>query len=168
MQTIFLIGFMGAGKTTLGKKLANKLQVPFVDLDGHLCENLNVPDIKSLIEVQGIEFFRKAESETLKDLELKPSIVSTGGGTPCYYDNMDWMLANGKVVYLQMDEKTLFNRLKQTDLSTRPLLKDLDEEGLKKFIAEKLEERKPYYSRAPIIYEPLHQTPEELLSLLSA
>ncbi len=167
MSTIFLIGFMGAGKTTLGKKLANRLQLPYVDLDAHLCAKLNIPDVKSLVEVQGLEFFRKAESATLKDLELPAGVVSTGGGTPCYYDNMDWMLANGKVVYLQLDEKTLFNRLRQSDLSTRPLLKDLDEEGLQAFISEKLNERMPFYSRAPFVYDPLHQNVDDLMALLA-
>ncbi len=161
-RTVFLIGFMGSGKTTFGKKLAAKLGLAFNDLDEVISANNGIPRVQTLIEEKGFNFFREVESSTLKSMDLAGQLVSTGGGTPCYFDNMAWMKNNGVVVYIELDEKSLFNRLKQTELNERPLLKGLDDEGLHKFIREKLQERRPFYEQAHIIFNPLKQKIEEL------
>jgi shikimate kinase len=161
--TIFLIGFMGSGKTTFGKKLAAKLKYRFIDLDEELCKKYNTPDIKTLIEQKGMDFFREAENLTLKKLNAEQAVVSTGGGTPCYFDAIDWMKRRGVVVFLQVDEGVIFSRLKTTELDERPLLKGLDDEGLKSFISSKLAERLPYYEQAHIVFNPVKEKMEGLV-----
>lgn len=173
-KTVFLIGFMGSGKTTLGKKLAVKLGLQFVDLDEEVVrccksETANQKSqisVSTLVEEKGIDYFRTAESETLKGLDITGKLISTGGGTPCFFDNMEWMKSKGTVVYIELDEKTIFNRLQQTNLDERPLLKGLDEEGLKFFIHQTLMERLPFYRQAHISFNPLKQSTEELAAQL--
>lgn len=162
-MTVFLIGFMGSGKTTFGKKLAAKLKLNFVDLDEQICIQNEIESINSLIELKGFDYFRQTESETLKSLLIENSLVSTGGGTPCYYDNLDWMKQNGTVVFLQVDEGVLLSRLKNTNLEERPLLKGLDEERLKTFITEKLKDRMPFYEQAHFVFNPVNEKMEVLV-----
>lgn len=166
-STVFLIGFMGSGKTTFGKRLAAKLKLSFIDLDEAICENQKIESIKALVDAKGIDFFRKVESEVLKKLNVDAAVISTGGGTPCYFDNLPWMKSKGIVVFLNLDEGVIVSRLKTTDLNERPLLKGLDEEGLKLFVNEKLAERMPFYSQADITFNPVVQKIEELLEQLS-
>lgn len=172
---------MGSGKTTLGKKLAAKLRLLFVDLDeeivSHYKSEIRDPkseirnskfemSVSSLVEEKGMDYFRKLESETLKSIDVTGKLISTGGGTPCFFDNMEWMKANGTVVYLELDEKTIFNRLRQTNLNERPLLKGLDEAGLKKFIHQTLTERLPFYKQAHIVFNPLQHNADWLVKQL--
>lgn len=154
---------MGSGKTTFGKKLAAKLKLNFVDLDEQICIQNEIESINSLIELKGFDYFRQTESETLKSLLIENSLVSTGGGTPCYYDNLDWMKQNGTVVFLQVDEGVLLSRLKNTNLEERPLLKGLDEERLKTFITEKLKDRMPFYEQAHFVFNPVNEMMEVLV-----
>ena len=168
MPLIFLVGFMGAGKTTFGKKLANKLKFPFIDIDELVIQHCGVSSIKELIETRGMDFFRQAESEVLKGLTLTGAVISTGGGTPCYFDNMKWMKSKGVVVFLKPDEGVIFSRLRATDLAERPLLRGLDDEGLKAFIRDTLAQRLPFYEQANITFDPVHEKISELLDKLSA
>lgn len=165
-RTIFLVGFMGAGKTTFGKKLAKKLQLEFVDLDEAVCAAYGYPSVTALVDERGIDFFREAESKILREIDLADKVISTGGGTPCYYDSMTWMKSKGTVIYLELDEKTLYNRLRQSDMNERPLLKGLDDAGLQQFIHDKLAERLPYYTQAHISFNPLKGKVEELVGTL--
>lgn len=157
---------MGAGKTTLGKKLAARLGYKFIDLDQAVITSQNMESVTALVEQRGFEYFRQAESDTLKQLDAAHAVIATGGGTPCYFNNLEWMKQQGIVVYIELDEKTLFNRIQQTNLHERPLLKDLDNEALQQFIHEKLRERLPYYSQAQVIYNPLRQSVDELVRIL--
>ena len=168
MQTIFLIGFMGSGKTTFGRKLAAKLGYKFIDLDVAVCIKYKVAAIKILIEERGIDFFREAENETLKSLPIDNVVISTGGGTPCYFDSIKWMKGRGAVVFLNVDDGVIYSRLKTTDLSDRPLLKDLDDEGLKNFIHINLQERLPYYNQAHITFNPVNEKIELLIDKLQS
>ena len=166
-QAIFLIGFMGSGKTTLGKKLASKLGLKFVDLDEAICLRTDFSSVRELINEKGFEVFRQEESETLKSLLPEGKVVSTGGGTPCYFDNLVWMKARGKVIFLNVDEGVLYSRLANTNLEERPMLKDFDSTSLKDFIHEKLTERLPYYRQADIVFDPVNDKLENLIALIN-
>lgn len=97
---IFLIGFMGCGKSTLGKKLATKLGYDFIDLDYQLEKQMGT-SIGNYFAANGEEAFRKLESKTLKEFDYPINgVIATGGGTPCYFDNMDWMNSNGITIYM--------------------------------------------------------------------
>jgi shikimate kinase len=144
---IFLIGFMGSGKTTFGKKLASSLAWPFYDLD-HQVETLVQQSIPEYFATYGEEAFRLLEKKTLQSFEYPEScVISCGGGTPCFFDNMDWMNAQGLTIYLDLPPLALAQRLEKGK-HKRPLLKDLDEAGLIAFIESKLAERIPYYEKA--------------------
>ncbi|KAB1065934.1 shikimate kinase [Salibacter halophilus] len=144
---VFIIGFMGSGKTTVGKKLANKLEIPFYDLD-NLIEDKEQQSISSIFETRGENAFREIENQRLRDFSGSDHyVLSTGGGTPVFHGNIDWMLANGVVVYLQAEPAFLASRLKN-EKSKRPLIAGKNDEELKAFIDEMLEKREPYYKRA--------------------
>jgi shikimate kinase len=162
-SALFLIGFMGAGKTTVGKKLAAKLGFDFVDLDA-VIERNEQAYIRDIISDKGESYFREREAEALRQLDLTKKVVSTGGGTPCFHDNMAWIKANGYSVYLDVNEGVIFSRLKNAKQSERPLLNGLDDEGLKAFISQKLAERLPYYRRADMVFDPVKEEIESLVA----
>ncbi len=149
LKTVFLIGFMTAGKTREGKRLAKLLNREFVDIDRKIegAENKTVTEI---FGEKGEEYFRETESRILKSLNLnKNYIVSCGGGTPCIHDNMNWMLQSGIVVWLKISPVTVMKRIAESK-KERPLLKNRKGEELQKFIIDKMKEREPFYSLARI------------------
>lgn len=148
-KPIFLIGFMGSGKTTWGKKLANRLHKEFVDLDHVLVEKIGM-SIPAYFQMYGEQKFRELESATLKEQITPNTVISTGGGSPCYYDNMAWINENGLSLYLYLSPKALYGRLSQSKIESRPALKGLQGEDLLAFIDEKLAERAPFYAQAHI------------------
>jgi shikimate kinase len=162
---IFLIGFMGSGKTTLGRKLAARMNYEFIDLDHKLEQQVEL-SIAEYFSLFGEDAFRKLEAEVLRKTAYSDNvIISTGGGLPCYFDNMDWMKANGKVVYLKLTPKTLADRLESVK-EDRPLLQDKHGDALIAFIEQKLAEREPFYSQANIIADGLSLTAERLKQVL--
>lgn len=164
---IFLIGFMGCGKSTLGKKLASKLGYDFIDLD-HQIEKETGSSITDYFAAHGEEAFRLLESKTLKTFDYPANvIVATGGGAPCYFDNMDWINDNGTSVYIEMTPLALAKRL-ESGKEKRPLLKDMDEAQLVTFIEERLQARDPFYSRAKLRVNGLSLTPDALRALIIA
>jgi shikimate kinase len=149
---VYIIGFMGSGKTTTGMKLAGLLGWPFTDLDRIIEERsgMTIPDIFSS---HGEAWFRETESETLRNLQtLTNMVISTGGGTPCYENNMDFMLETGLTIYLKLTPGQLKSRLSKTN-GERPLLKDLGEKDMFSFIEEKLSFREKWYSRADLTFD---------------
>ncbi len=147
---IYLIGYMGAGKTTAGRMLADKLGWHFVDLDDAFYQ-IHGYTTADYIRQFGLEEFRKKEKYVVEDLAELPYehvIYATGGGYPCWEDNMDCLLELGTSIYLRWSPEHLARRLSLTDLSTRPVLQGRTEEELLEFIAPQLEERDPIYSRA--------------------
>jgi shikimate kinase len=149
---IFLIGFMGSGKSTTGKKLASHLKWTFIDLDEKI-ENMTGMKIRDIFSEKGEAFFRRTESEVLQGMASESNaVISTGGGTPCFGNNMDFMLRTGITVYLRMTPARLKNRLAGSS-DRRPLLKDIGKEDLEEYIAGKLSEREKWYSRAEIIID---------------
>jgi len=162
---IFLIGFMGCGKSTLGRKLATKLGYDFIDLD-HQIEMLAGMSVGAYFAVSGESAFRIFESKTLKELNYPDNcVVATGGGAPCYFDNMQWINENGLSVYIEMPPAALAKRL-ESGKDKRPLLKDMNEEELITFIGHKLEERNPFYQQASKIVNGISLTPDALRVLV--
>jgi shikimate kinase len=146
-MNIYLIGFPGSGKTTIAKKLASRLNMDFIDLDRFVEEQsgTSIPDI---FEGQGEDMFRKFERNCLRVISQKNNqMVATGGGTPCYFDNMTVINSSGFSVYLKMSVDTLFSRLKQAQ-TPRPLIQGMGDDQLRDFISDKLMEREPFYSKA--------------------
>lgn len=144
---IFLIGFMGAGKTSIGKRLAKSLNYKFIDMD-KLIEFNAGQSINELFKEHGEKHFRELEKTTLE--ELKPDtniVIATGGGTPCYEQNMEFMNETGTTIYLNLPTDMLFERLIESK-SKRPLIKDLTDKDLRAYIAKMLEERSVFYEKA--------------------
>ncbi len=162
---VFLIGFMGCGKTTLGRKLASRMNCEFIDLD-HKLEQQAELSIAEYLSLFGEDAFRKLESEVLKGTQYPDNaIISTGGGLPCFFDNMEWMKANGKVVYIKLSPKTLATRLESAK-EERPLLQDKRGDELIAFIEQKLAEREGFYAQANIIADGLSLTAERMEQIL--
>jgi shikimate kinase len=149
MQKIILIGYMAVGKSTIGKIIAEKMKIKWLDLDKIIEENTNLP-VAVIFKEKGEIYFRKQEHEELKELiESKENLViSAGGGMPCYSNNH--LLLNGHnviSVYLSASIEALFERLKDND-GERPLVVDHSEEHLREFIAKNLFDRSYYYNQA--------------------
>lgn len=164
-KPIFLVGFMGSGKTTWGKKIAQALHIPFIDLDHDIVAHIEM-SIPEYFALHGEQRFRELESQFLKKQFGKDAVISTGGGTPCFYDNMEWIKHNGLSLYLYHTPKSLYARLSQSDVNKRPVLKGLSNESLLAFIESKLQERKRYYEQAHIKFEQIHTPLEEIIDLI--
>jgi shikimate kinase len=146
-QTIFLVGFMGAGKSYVGQRLAQLLRCDFLDLDA-LFVTTEGMSINTFFETHGEKAFRGKESALLKNINVsKKQVVSTGGGTPCFLDNMQWMNQNGVTIYLNASIDLLLDRL-NADKLQRPLLRQLQAEEFSQFIITKYQERQSFYSLA--------------------
>ena len=146
---IYLIGFMGSGKSFLGKLWAAQNNLTFYDLD-EMIEEIECNFIKVIFDKKGEAYFRKSEAEILrKTTKLENSIISCGGGTACFYDNINWMNKNGTTVFLNPTADILIkNILPQKE--QRPLLKNINDDDLQNFIEAKLKERIPYYKASKI------------------
>ncbi len=154
MRNVFLVGYMGVGKTTIGKKLAKKLVMEFIDLDGFIGLNEGVT-VQRLIEEKGEPDFREIERKYLKELSKKDNLlISTGGGTPCFFDNMETINRNGTSIYLKMDEKSLVNRL-VNHTESRPLIAGKNKEELAEFVNQHLKKRTPFYEQAKLSFNVL-------------
>jgi shikimate kinase len=151
-QRIYIIGFMGSGKSTAGKKLASLLCWTFVDLDKSI-EEFAGKSIPEIFEQDGETVFRQIETKILRNLNsLKNTVISTGGGTPCYNDNMEYMLGTGLTLYLKLTPGQLKSRLSRSN-GERPLIKDLGPGELQSFIENKLAVREVWYDRSDVIIE---------------
>ena len=147
MRRIILIGYMGAGKTTVGKALSKELGIIFYDLDWYI-ENRMRKSVSQIFAERGEEGFRKMEHNMLHEVaEFEDVIISCGGGTPCFFDNMDYMNQQGQTVYLKATPEVLYKHLLMGK-GERPLLKGKRPEELITFIREQLEKREPFYSKA--------------------
>ncbi|BCS85342.1 MULTISPECIES: shikimate kinase [Prevotella] len=147
MRRIIIIGYMGAGKTTVGKTLAQELNLPFYDLDWYI-ESRMRKTVKEIFDERGEEGFRLIEHNLLHEVaEFEDVIISCGGGAPCFYDNIDYMNQQGDTVYLKATPEVLYGHLKMGK-SVRPLLQNKTSEEVKVFINEQLQIREPFYSKA--------------------
>lgn len=147
MKRIIIIGYMGAGKTTVGKVLAKELGLQFYDLDWYIESRMH-KTVPQLFAERGEEGFRKIEHNLLHEAaEFEDVVISCGGGTPCFFDNMDYMNSQGDTVYLQATPEVLYAHLKMGKVE-RPLLKNKTPEEMQVFIKEQLSQRETYYLKA--------------------
>ncbi|MGB0863928.1 MAG: shikimate kinase [Saprospiraceae bacterium] len=147
---IFLLGFMGCGKSYWGTQIANELGLKWIDLDEYI-ENKTSKTIKEIFEKEGETTFRKIEKEALEEMALFNNVViSLGGGTPCFFENMEFIKRSGISFYLKTDSKTLVHRL-QSEKIKRPLLAQLSDAALFNFIENKVNKRSVFYEKAAFI-----------------
>jgi len=162
---IFLIGFMGSGKSTLGAKLARVINYSFVDMDTLIEETAGMT-IPGIFRELGEEVFRKWEHDILLELCTREKVViSTGGGAPCHNEMMQIMNAHGTTVYIKLSQEALKKRL-QNSRTERPLIKGKSEDELLHFIEAKLTEREYYYSQAHHTVDGVNLKSEDLDTLL--
>ena len=147
MTRIFLIGYMGAGKTTLGKAFSRELGLTFIDLDWYIEERFH-KTVQQLFSERGEQGFRELEQKMLHEVaEFEDVVISAGGGTPCFFDNMDYMNQEGTTVFLNTSSLVIVDRLKR-QRSNRPLLAMYSDNELEFFVREHLESRLPFYLKA--------------------
>ena len=147
---VYLIGLPGSGKTTLGKQLASILEIPFFDLDAEI-ERQTGKSIPTLFEEEGEDYFREKERSCLQAfLNRQDFILATGGGTPCFFDNLDQMLEFGIVVFLNPSMDEILSRLDAEEMKTRPLFSD--SESIAGKLQRLLDARIDFYQRAQITW----------------
>jgi shikimate kinase len=163
---IFLIGFMGSGKTHWARLLAAKLRLPFRDLDSIIAEKEN-KSVSEIFSEKGEEYFRYQEKQTLEEIvdEEESFILSCGGGTPCFFNNIELMKKSGKVIWLNTSIDALKERLLK-ERTSRPLIREIDDDELRRYIIRKLSERRMYYQQADVTVNEESITLEELVRLL--
>jgi len=166
---IVLVGYMGCGKTLLGSKVSKVTGMEFLDLDT-IIEEQEEDSVSNIFNLHGEDKFRQIEHQVLKDTLLKDNIiVATGGGTPCFLNNMQLIKETGKVFYLKLGAKALFGRLVNSK-QQRPLISDLSDEELKTYIEKTILERERYYLAADFILDAeldSERLAEELIKTLS-
>lgn len=148
-KPVFLIGYMGSGKSTVGKKLARNLGYEFIDTDNVISEMVG-KEVFAIFNDDGEDAFRQLEHSVLVSFkDRKDTVIATGGGMPCFFDNMAIMKRTGITVYLQMQVDSLIKRLNQAKI-TRPMLPNLPHDQLKLYIQQHLSKRSPFYNDAHI------------------
>lgn len=171
MQNVILVGFMGCGKSTLGKKLAKKLNIHFIDSDSEI-ERLEGIPVSEIFAKKGEEYFRQLEHDFL--LQLKASqvhsnssfVLSCGGGMPCFHDNMNLLQEIGTIFYIKLNAIELTKRLTLAK-TIRPLVKGKSEDELLHFIQNKLAERSTFYEKANVVLSGKEQNPTSILQKLA-
>lgn len=163
---VILIGFMGSGKSTMGKRIAKLLNVPFIDSDKEI-ECRTEKSIPELFELVGEAGFRELEKELIQKLAQKQDFVlATGGGMPCFNDNIDKLNELGETVYLKHSSNELTKRLINAKKTVRPLIQGKTSEELLEFITSTLETREVYYQQAKFITHKATNKPLEVLQLI--
>ncbi len=164
--TLFLTGFMGCGKSYWGSRWATVLNCPFIELDAAI-EKAAGQKITQIFELSGETFFRELEALVLRQqVNTITQIVSAGGGTPCFLNNMNWMNANGTTVYLKASPALLAERL-QHETEQRPLVTGLSGAALRNFITKKLAERERFYEQAAVTLDVATLTDDSLATQLA-
>lgn len=160
---VFLIGYMGCGKSTLGRKLSEQLSIPFVDLDKYI-EQKYFKSIPQIFAEEGETEFRKKEQKALKEVaDFDRVIVATGGGAPCFFDNMELMNQAGLCVFLDVPTAELADRLSQSK-TERPLIQGKSKDELLAFIENAMAVRRPFYEKAKCILKGDQILPEQIIA----
>jgi shikimate kinase len=144
----YLIGMMGSGKTYYGSRLAERMQLPFIDLDAHIEEH-EERSINAIFDTDGEGYFREIEAKHLRSIadEYEAAVISTGGGAPCFHDNMVWMRQTGHTIYLRVPTEVLVTRLAGAH-QQRPLVSGLDQDQIHDKIEALIEKRRRFYEQA--------------------
>lgn len=160
---VFLIGFMGSGKSYWGRELSAKLQLPFFDLDEQVV-NSESQSINEIFDIKGEEYFRQKESEILQIITESHTsfIMACGGGAPCYFNNIDFMNQSGITVWFNTPVDILFRRL-MNERDHRPLLKNFTEDQLRAFIIRKFSDRRIYYEQSKVFIDDEEPTLEGII-----
>ncbi len=162
---IYLVGFMGCGKTSVGKRMASRLGYSFYDTD-QAVEHQQGARVGDIFRNLGESAFREMERAALQaTAQFDKVVVATGGGTPCWFDNMDFINRHGTSVYLKMGPAALQHRLENA-VRKRPMIDGLKGEALRDFIAEKLAERESFYQRAHSVVQAESVRPSAIVSLV--
>lgn len=149
MKRIYLVGYMGAGKTTAAKRIAKRLGWEMVDTDALFEEKYKI-SVDDFFQKYDEQLYRKLESEILKNTELlENTVISTGGGTACFFDNMDWMNQHGLTVFMRISPESAVDRVLHSR-HKRPLTRGKTEEELMEYVSWHYAQRLPFYERAKI------------------
>ena len=157
---LYLIGFMGVGKTTIGKKIATLNKVVFIDTDSQI-EKETSKSIKEIFKTDGEIYFRKLESDTIRSINRK-AIIACGGGLPCHNNNIEYLKKKGTVIYLKASTETLVKRLEKNK-NKRPLISNLTNDKRLEFIRKTIKEREKTYKQADYTIETDNKTVKEVL-----
>lgn len=156
---------MGSGKSTMGRSLASELKMTFIDLDSFL-EEKYFRTIPQIFAEEGEDAFRKKERKVLEEVAAFDNVIlATGGGAPCFFDNMDLMNRAGYCIFLDVHIDSLVNRLMHARIE-RPLIKGKSEQELRRFIDDLMKKRRPFYEKAHYILKGEEITPEQVLALV--
>ena len=164
---VFLVGYMASGKSNLGRKLAHIMKLNFIDLDQFIEKKTN-KTIPYIFRTEGEDAFREMEMESLKEITTTQDnfILATGGGTPLFYQNMDYMNKQGKTVYLKVENKVLVERLKNAK-KNRPILTEVPNSELPDFVKKEIKEREKYYNQAKVIIDTFAVSVDQLAMILN-
>jgi shikimate kinase len=161
-MNIFLIGLPGSGKTTIGKTLAKNLNLQLIDTDDEICKSEKT-SVEEIFINKGENYFREIEKKILLNvIQNKNHIISTGGGTPCFFDNMKVINEAGISIFLNVAPEIIFKRLKEQKTESRPLMKGKSDQELLNFLQTKYEERLPYYKQSMLEFSGGNITAEEI------
>ena len=162
---IYLVGYMGCGKSTMGRKLASMLDLTLIDLD-HYLENKYFKTIPQIFTEEGEESFRKKEQAVLHEVSaFENVIIATGGGAPCFFDNMEVMNRTGFCIFLDVETEELVERLTHAK-TERPIIKGKSKEELAGFIDEMMKKRRPFYEKAKYILKGKNISPEQIIQII--
>ena len=163
---LYLTGYMASGKSTLGRKIAKRAELPFLDTD-KMVEEAEGAEVADIITFAGEEYFRQAERKALEQTaEYENAIISTGGGLPIWGDNQKWIEEHGVSVYLNRAPEQILSRLSEHGRQKRPKFRGKSDEELLQFMHEHLAEREPIYLKANIVFDCSQTSDNEIIDQL--
>ena len=165
---MYLTGYMGTGKSTIGRKIAKRAELPFLDTD-KMVEEAEGAEVADIITYAGEEYFRRAERRALEQtVEYESAIISTGGGLPVWGDNQGWIAEHGVSVYLRRSPEQILSRLSPHGRFKRPKLRGLSDEEVLQVMREGIDEREPIYSKADVVIDCSEVSDYEIIDKLAA